>query len=171
MKEKQTKIISLALILLGVSVVLIFTSLDSNKNEQEIIDQNDSEENIEDQLNQIINKPNNKKMELQIDILKEGSGEIEAKEGDIIAVHYTGTLEDGAKFDSSLDRGETFSFTIGAGQVIKGWDEGTVGMKIGEKRKLTIPPELGYGDRGVGNIIQPNATLIFEIELVSIIRS
>lgn len=168
MKEKQTKIISLALILLGISVVLIFTSLDSNKNEQEIIDQNDSEENIEDQLNQIINKPNNKKMELQIDILKEGSGEIEAKEGDIIAVHYTGTLEDGAKFDSSLDRGETFSFTIGAGQVIKGWDEGTVGMKIGEKRKLTIPPELGYGDRGVGNIIQPNATLIFEIELVSI---
>ncbi|MCK4525160.1 MAG: FKBP-type peptidyl-prolyl cis-trans isomerase [Candidatus Andersenbacteria bacterium] len=168
MKEKQTKIISLALILLGISVVLIFTSLDSNKNEQEIIDQNNSEENIEDQLNQIINKPNNKKMELQIDILKEGSGEIEAKEGDIIAVHYTGTLEDGAKFDSSLDRGETFSFTIGAGQVIKGWDEGTVGMKIGEKRKLTIPPELGYGDRGVGNIIQPNATLIFEIELVSI---
>ncbi|MCK4891502.1 MAG: FKBP-type peptidyl-prolyl cis-trans isomerase [Candidatus Pacebacteria bacterium] len=168
MKEKQTKIISLALILLGISVVLIFTSLDNNKNEQEIIDQNDSEENIEDQLNQIINKPNNKKMELQIDILKEGSGEIETKEGDIIAVHYTGTLEDGAKFDSSLDRGETFSFTIGAGQVIKGWDEGTVGMKIGEKRKLTIPPELGYGDRGVGNIIQPNATLIFEIELVSI---
>lgn len=107
-------------------------------------------------------------MELQIDILKEGSGEIEAKEGDIIAVHYTGTLEDGAKFDSSLDRGETFSFTIGAGQVIKGWDEGTVGMKIGEKRKLTIPPELGYGDRGVGNIIQPNTTLIFEIELVSV---
>ncbi len=153
------------LFLLGLSVVLIFTSLNNNENEQEIINQNSSEENIEDQ---ITNKSNNKKMELQIDILKEGNGEIKTKKGDTIAVHYVGTLEDGTKFDSSLDREETFSFTIGAGQVIKGWDEGTVGMKIGEKRKLIVPSELGYGNRGAGNIIPPNATLIFEVELISI---
>ena len=153
------------LFLLGLSVILIFTSLNNNENKQEIINQNSLEENIEDQ---ITNKSNNKKMELQIDILKEGNGEIKTKKGDTIAVHYVGTLEDGTKFDSSLDREETFSFTIGAGQVIKGWDEGTVGMKIGEKRKLIVPSELGYGNRGAGNIIPPNATLIFEVELISI---
>ena len=165
MEKGQTKIIILASIILVLFVIVIANlNSNSNKNKQEVIDQNNSEKNIE---NQIINKPNNKKMELEITILKKGTGEIETKNGDVIAVHYTGTLEDGTKFDSSLDRGEPFSFTMGAGQVIKGWDQGTLEMKIGEKRKLVIPSELGYGEMGIG-VIPPNATLIFEIELVSI---
>lgn len=104
---------------------------------------------------------------LEIEVLKEGAGQ-SAKEGDSVAVHYTGTLENGAKFDSSLDRGQPFVFTLGIGQVIKGWDEGVLGMKIGEKRKLTIAPELAYGATGAGDIIPPNATLIFEVELLEI---
>ena len=83
-------------------------------------------------------------------------------------MHYTGWLEDGTKFDSSLDRGRPFEFTLGVGNVIKGWDQGVVGMKINGKRKLTIPPELGYGTRGAGNAVPPNATLIFEVELLAI---
>lgn len=98
------------------------------------------------------------------EILKEGTGE-GAKKGDTVSVHYTGTLEDGTKFDSSLDRGMPFEFTLGAGQVIRGWDEGIVGMKIGERRKLIISPEFGYGATGIGPI-PPNATLIFEVELL-----
>ena len=104
---------------------------------------------------------------LQIEILKQGEGE-EAKNGDTVNVHYTGTLTDGTKFDSSIDRGAPFPFTLGAGQVIKGWDLGVVGMKVGEKRKLTIAPELGYGTVGAGAVIPPNATLIFEVEMISI---
>lgn len=88
--------------------------------------------------------------------------------GDSIDVHYKGTLTDGSKFDASYDRGQPLNFTVGAGQVIKGWDEGLLGMKIGEKRKLTIAPELGYGARGAAGVIPPNATLIFETELVGI---
>ncbi len=92
----------------------------------------------------------------------------EAKTGDTVSVDYTGTLTDGTKFDSSLDRGAPFDFTIGAGSVIKGWDEGVVGMKVGGKRKLTIPPDLAYGAAGRPPVIPPNATLIFEIQLVAI---
>ena len=105
---------------------------------------------------------------LKVEILKEGSGE-KAKEGDIISVHYTGNLENGTKFDSSLDRGNPFVFTLGAGQVIKGWDVGVLGMKVGEKRKLTIPSELAYGEEGKSGIIPPDATLVFEIELLDIV--
>jgi peptidylprolyl isomerase len=88
--------------------------------------------------------------------------------GQLVVVHYTGWLEDGGKFDSSLDRGEPFSFNIGMGQVIAGWDLGLVGMKVGGKRQLVIPPELGYGADGAGNVIPPDATLIFEVELLEL---
>jgi FKBP-type peptidyl-prolyl cis-trans isomerase FkpA len=91
-----------------------------------------------------------------------------AKSGDTVEVHYTGWLTDGKKFDSSHDRKQTFAFKLGAGKVIKGWDEGVAGMKTGGKRKLTIPPALGYGARGAGNVIPANAELVFEVDLVKI---
>jgi len=92
----------------------------------------------------------------------------EAMPGKLVSVHYTGWLTDGKKFDSSLDRGDVFQFQLGVGQVIKGWDQGVAGMKVGGKRKLAIPPSLAYGARGAGNVIPPNATLIFEVELVDV---
>jgi FKBP-type peptidyl-prolyl cis-trans isomerase len=104
---------------------------------------------------------------VKIESLAEGSGE-EVKPGDTVIVHYKGTLTDGKQFDSSYDRGTPFETKIGVGAVIKGWDEGIVGMKVGEKRKLTIPPSLGYGSSGAGESIPPNSTLLFEVELLSI---
>jgi peptidylprolyl isomerase len=98
---------------------------------------------------------------------KVGDGD-EAKAGATVKVHYTGTLENGKKFDSSVDRGQPFSFKLGVGQVIKGWDEGVAGMKIGGKRKLIIPSELGYGARGAGASIPPDSVLIFEVELLGV---
>lgn len=106
-------------------------------------------------------------MSLNIEDIQVGTG-AEAKTGDRVAMHYTGTLTDGTKFDSSLDRGQTFDFQLGAGRVIKGWDQGIPGMKVGGKRKLTIPPDLAYGERGFPGAIPPNATLIFEVELVGV---
>jgi len=99
----------------------------------------------------------------------EGTGAA-AKAGDQVKVHYTGRLKDGTKFDSSRDRNQPFQFLLGAGRVIKGWDEGVAGMKVGGKRKLIIPPELGYGKKGAGNVIPPDAELHFDVELLEIKR-
>ncbi|MCA3241727.1 MAG: FKBP-type peptidyl-prolyl cis-trans isomerase [Rubrivivax sp.] len=113
-------------------------------------------------------------MSLQIEDTVVGSG-AEARAGQNVRVHYTGWLHDpaaanarGRKFDSSKDRGQPFSFGLGQGQVIRGWDEGVQGMKVGGTRVLTIPPEMGYGARGAGGVIPPNATLVFEVELLGV---
>ena len=104
---------------------------------------------------------------LAIEELVVGSGAA-ASAGQKVSVHYTGWLTNGTKFDSSKDRGDPFVFPLGKGQVIKGWDEGVAGMKVGGKRKLTIPSALGYGARGAGGVIPPNATLVFEVELLAV---
>ncbi len=111
--------------------------------------------------------PNDNTAQLHIETLQKGEGDV-ATNGKNVSVHYTGTLSDGTVFDSSIPRGEPFTFTLGAGQVIRGWDIGVFGMKVGEKRKLTIPPELGYGADGFPGVIPPNATLVFEVELVGV---
>ena len=105
--------------------------------------------------------------ELKIEETKVGTGG-EAVAGKSVSVHYTGWLTDGTKFDSSKDRGQPFSFQLGSGQVIKGWDQGVAGMKVGGVRKLTIPASLGYGARGASGVIPPNATLVFEVELLGV---
>jgi len=159
--KDQNVIVLVTLIVLLVFGTILLT--DNNKNEElqenDIIFKDNTKED---------NQSNEEKMELKIEVLQEGDGEVVTKKDDTISVHYTGTLEDGTKFDSSIDRGEPFSFIIGAGQVIQGWEQGTLGMKVGEKRKLTIPAELGYGSSGAGNLIPPNATIIFDIELMGI---
>ena len=104
-------------------------------------------------------------LEIEDVVIGEGA---EAVPGSAVSVHYTGWLTDETKFDSSVDRGQPFQFTLGQGMVIKGWDEGVAGMKVGGKRRLTIPPEMGYGDQGAGGVIPPGATLIFEVELLGV---
>ncbi|HOP15682.1 MAG: FKBP-type peptidyl-prolyl cis-trans isomerase [Gammaproteobacteria bacterium] len=104
---------------------------------------------------------------LKYEDLVEGDGAV-ASPGQQVSVHYTGWLTDGSKFDSSHDRNQAFSFSLGRGMVIRGWDEGVAGMKVGGKRKLTIPPQLGYGAQGAGGVIPPNATLVFDVELLAI---
>jgi peptidylprolyl isomerase len=124
---------------------------------------NSDQEQISMNLDNAVTTPSGLKY---IDV-KEGAG-VSPEKGKTVAVHYTGTLEDGTKFDSSRDRGRPFSFKIGVGQVIKGWDEGVMSMKVGGQRTLIIPPDLGYGARGAGGVIPPNATLIFDVELLDV---
>jgi FKBP-type peptidyl-prolyl cis-trans isomerase len=112
-------------------------------------------------------KPTKTASGLQYWELKKGTGAV-AKAGQTVKVHYTGWLTDGKKFDSSVDRNEPFEFKLGAGMVIKGWDEGVAGMKVGGKRQLRIPPDLGYGAHGAGGAIPPNATLVFDVELLGV---
>jgi FKBP-type peptidyl-prolyl cis-trans isomerase len=126
-----------------------------------------AEQPAEQQAAPAAGTPTSDVTKLEIKDLKKGTG-AEAVDGKLVTVNYTGWLTDGTKFDSSLDSGQPFQFTLGAGQVIAGWDQGVKGMKVGGKRKLTIPPDLGYGPQGNANVIPPNATLVFEVELLGV---
>ena len=150
-------IIIIVIVLVG-GIYLIFNMSQPTDNNQ-----NNSMQNTE----QNTNTSSYDIQGMKVQILKEGSGP-EAKSGNTVAVHYVGTLENGTKFDSSIDRGAPISLTLGKNSVIQGWELGLLGMKVGEKRKLTIPPELAYGNNAVGNIIPANSTLIFEVEMVEI---
>lgn len=121
----------------------------------------------EEEISNISNLEQTMSENFIVETLEEGEGDQVAKVGDKLFMRYRGTLEDGIEFDSNLE-GDPFNFTLGEGKVIQGWDQGLLDMKVGEKRKLTIPPEMGYGEVGAGDVIPPNATLIFEVELVSI---
>ena len=114
------------------------------------------------------NQHTNATMGVTKTIIKPGNSTVKPKKGDKLSMHYTGTLTNGQKFDSSIDRGQPFSFTIGVGQVIRGWDEGVMDMCLGEKAKLEITSDYGYGARGAGGVIPPNADLVFEVELLKI---
>ncbi|KKQ53203.1 MAG: Peptidyl-prolyl cis-trans isomerase [Parcubacteria group bacterium GW2011_GWD2_38_11] len=152
-----------------VAIVLGYTLTRSKTANAPVV--KDEKTAVVSQESQSINNQSNetkKPMELEIKTTQEGTGDQVVKSGDNIAVHYTGKLTDGTKFDSSVDRGTPFEFQIGQGMVIAGWEQGLLGMKVGEKRTLTIPSELGYGSRGAGAIIPPNATLVFDVELISI---
>lgn len=154
--------------LLGILLIVFLMSGCLNQ----VNPESESEEGLNEEhfLEEETGEEVNEAMDLEIEILEEGQEEREVKDGDVISVHYVGTLADGTKFDSSLDRGETFVFTVGAGQVIPGWEQGVLGMKLGEKRKLTIPAHLAYGEQGIPGVIPPSATLIFEVDLVSFVE-
>lgn len=158
------KNIYIILAVIIIVVVIIFAAKSKNNiNKKTNIPQNE-EISIDSSLD--AEQTSQEVQELKIEDIKVGEGK-EAVNNKTIKVHYTGTLANGSKFDSSLDRNKPFEFILGAGQVIKGWDQGLLGMKVGGKRKLTIPADLGYGSRAVGSI-PANSTLIFEIELLEV---
>jgi FKBP-type peptidyl-prolyl cis-trans isomerase len=152
--DKNQRIFVIAVLIIIAAGIIIFST---NKG------QNNKETNNQNQMkNEILADG------LQIIDEVVGTG-AEAKNGDTVSVNYVGTLTDGKKFDSSYDRNQSFSFVLGAGKVIKGWDEGVAGMRVGGKRKLVIPPALAYGSQDIGNgLIPPNSTLVFEVELLEV---
>lgn len=150
-------------LLIGVGAVVYFAlggSFSKNSNLASL--NNMSQDNSDQQAENDLNNEG-----IRVEILQQGTGDT-AKAGDTVTVDYVGTLENGTKFDSSIDRGQPFLFTLGQNSVIQGWELGVLGMKVGEKRKLTIPPELAYGEDGAGDIIPPSATLIFEIDMLGV---
>jgi len=173
MKKSAIILIVIGIVILAGIAFKLFNKLPENENQPNLsLSQSpasSTESNSTSSNNNENNPVNNNMNNLGIEILKQGTGE-GAENGEEATVNYIGTLPDGTKFDSSYDRGLPFRFTLGAGQVIQGWDKGILGMKVGEKRRLTIPPELGYGSQGVSGVIPPNATLIFEVELLEIIK-
>lgn len=150
-------------IVLGILIVLVLTQMFGKKDSST----NNSTATTQDETVSPIVSNASPSAGLKIEDIKVGTGK-EVKSGDTVTINYVGTLENGQKFDSSYDRNQAFETQIGVGQVIKGWDEGVIGMKVGGKRKLTIPSDLGYGSRGAGAVIPPNATLIFELELLDV---
>lgn len=156
-RRKRNITIITIIIILGLAVFLMYLGNSANIKVVDEVDGMDTNTNIMTEKNT---------NGFLVEDLKVGEGK-EAKKGDIVSVHYTGTFQDGTKFDSSLDRNIPFDFEIGVGSVIQGWDEGVPGMRVGGKRKLTIPSEMAYGATGQG-IIPANATLLFDIELITI---
>lgn len=149
-------------------IIIVVAIILYNSNEEQEIDVQQNGETMEETEQN--NEPTNQTAEengLVIETLTEGTGKTVVS-GDTVTVHYTGTLEDGTVFDSSHNRNTPFTFTVGAGQVIPGWDQGLAGARVGSIRKLTIPSDLAYGDRGVPGVIPGGATLIFEVEVISV---
>ena len=162
-KEKRKYNKTILIIILFIIFFSSLTLFPRLKEDNELAPDSNNQKQISEAKNQNSVQMN---ANLKIEDLKVGSG-AEAVEGKSVTVHYVGTLEDGTKFDSSYDRSQPFTFSLGAGYVIEGWEKGVLGMKVGGKRRLVIPPELGYGNKSAGSI-PPNSTLIFEIELLNV---
>lgn len=172
MEESKFKIVNFLgyVLLIGLATAVIIYVLNYSAKPHAVIQTDtNSQKEVVAEPSPIVENNNMQEnvTELKMEDLVVGTG-AEAVSGKVISVHYTGTLTNGTKFDSSKDRGTPFEFTLGAGEVIQGWDKGFAGMKVGGKRKLTIPSDMGYGAQGAGGVIPPNATLIFEVELLDV---